>query len=79
MPRVTIVFFALVLVLFCNVSTEARHVPVLVDAVTSTITTSTNKDVAQESSCVGVGKEECLMRRTLVGHLDYIYTQEKNP
>nr|GFB45297.1 phytosulfokines 3 [Tanacetum cinerariifolium] len=45
----------------------------------STITTSTNKDVAQESSCVGVGKEECLMRRTLVAHLDYIYTQEKNP
>ncbi|PWA37625.1 phytosulfokine [Artemisia annua] len=76
MSRVTIVFFALVLVLlFSNFSSEARHVP---DAVTSTITTASNKDVAEES-CAGVGKEECLMRRTLVAHLDYIYTQEKNP
>ncbi|XP_077215623.1 phytosulfokines 3-like [Tasmannia lanceolata] len=25
--------------------------------------------------CEGVGEEECLMRRTLVAHTDYIYTQ----
>ncbi|XP_058080570.1 phytosulfokines-like [Magnolia sinica] len=30
--------------------------------------------------CDGVGEEECLMRRTLVAHTDYIYTQkEKKP
>ncbi|XP_077233883.1 phytosulfokines-like [Tasmannia lanceolata] len=30
--------------------------------------------------CEGVGEEECLMRRTLVAHTDYIYTQgNKNP
>ncbi|MED6218885.1 hypothetical protein PIB30_030659 [Stylosanthes scabra] len=30
-----------------------------------------------EDKCegVGVGAEECLMRRTLAAHLDYIYTQ----
>ncbi|XP_057953657.1 phytosulfokines 3-like [Malania oleifera] len=26
-------------------------------------------------SCEGVTEEECLKRRTLVAHLDYIYTQ----
>ncbi|XP_024978392.1 uncharacterized protein LOC112515717 [Cynara cardunculus var. scolymus] len=40
---------------------------------------SLNKGFVEES-CEGVGKEECLMRRTLVdAHLDYIYTQDKNP
>ncbi|PHT98247.1 hypothetical protein BC332_32839 [Capsicum chinense] len=28
-----------------------------------------------EDRCEGVGEEECLMRRTLEAHLDYIYTQ----
>ncbi|XP_020580701.1 phytosulfokines-like [Phalaenopsis equestris] len=28
-----------------------------------------------ELSCDGVGEEECLMRRTLAAHIDYIYTQ----
>ncbi|KAI9127665.1 hypothetical protein K1719_000658 [Acacia pycnantha] len=33
-----------------------------------------------EESCEGnIGEEECLMRRTLAAHLDYIYTQKKNP
>ncbi|PKA54252.1 Phytosulfokine [Apostasia shenzhenica] len=27
--------------------------------------------------CGGLGEEECLMRRTLAAHTDYIYTQEK--
>lgn len=32
-----------------------------------------------EESCEGVGEEECLMRRTLAAHIDYIYTQKNNP
>ncbi|KAL1196458.1 Phytosulfokines 5 [Cardamine amara subsp. amara] len=33
-----------------------------------------------EESCEGVGEEECfLIRRTLVAHTDYIYTQNHNP
>ncbi|XP_039137374.1 phytosulfokines-like [Dioscorea cayenensis subsp. rotundata] len=34
---------------------------------------------AVEESCEGVGDEECLMRRTLSAHIDYIYTQGKKP
>ncbi|CAK7339728.1 unnamed protein product [Dovyalis caffra] len=30
-------------------------------------------------SCEGVGEEECLMRRTLAAHTDYIYTQKHKP
>ncbi|CAA7034645.1 unnamed protein product [Microthlaspi erraticum] len=39
------------------------------------------KNVEQgEESCEGVGEEECfLIRRTLVAHTDYIYTQNHNP
>ncbi|GJW13956.1 phytosulfokines 3 [Tanacetum coccineum] len=29
--------------------------------------------------CEGIGEEECLMRRTLIAHSDYIYTQNKTP
>ncbi|KAH7850960.1 hypothetical protein Vadar_005239 [Vaccinium darrowii] len=34
---------------------------------------------AVEESCEGVGDEECLMRRTLAAHIDYIYTQKQKP
>ncbi|KAL8027591.1 hypothetical protein ABFX02_14G105300 [Erythranthe guttata] len=30
------------------------------------------------NSCVGVGDDECMMRRTLQANLDYIYTQNHN-
>ncbi|CAH8390531.1 unnamed protein product [Eruca vesicaria subsp. sativa] len=33
-----------------------------------------------DENCEGVGEEECfLIRRTLVAHTDYIYTQNHNP
>ncbi|CAL9769967.1 unnamed protein product [Musa acuminata subsp. burmannicoides] len=39
--------------------------------------TSLQKEMAERvEECVGVGEDECLMRRTLVAHTDYIYTQE---
>ncbi|RZC44427.1 hypothetical protein C5167_037376 [Papaver somniferum] len=31
-----------------------------------------------EFSCNGVGEEECLRRKTLMAHVDYIYTQKKH-
>ncbi|PSS26148.1 Phytosulfokine-beta like [Actinidia chinensis var. chinensis] len=30
-------------------------------------------------NCEGVGEDECLMRRTLAAHVDYIYTQKHQP
>lgn len=32
-----------------------------------------------DENCEGVGEEECLMRRTLAAHIDYIYTQKQKP
>ena len=37
------------------------------------------KQAEMEETCGGVGEEECLMRRTLAAHLDYIYTQNHKP
>ncbi|XP_022896919.1 phytosulfokines-like [Olea europaea var. sylvestris] len=31
-----------------------------------------------QKSCDGIGEDECMMRRTLEAHLDYIYTQKQN-
>lgn len=31
-----------------------------------------------EMNCSGPAEEECLMRRTLAAHIDYIYTQRHN-
>ncbi|KAM1048332.1 hypothetical protein ACFX13_028147 [Malus domestica] len=36
-------------------------------------------DEVMGESCEGVTEEECLMRRTLAAHVDYIYTQKHNP
>nr|BAC53658.1 preprophytosulfokine [Zinnia elegans] len=47
---------------------------------TITATTAPHKDVEVQEGCEGtISEDECLMRRTLVAHLDYIYTQKKNP
>ena len=35
--------------------------------------------VDEVESCGEVNEEECLMRRTLVAHTDYIYTNQQNP
>ncbi|GAA0174346.1 hypothetical protein LIER_27754 [Lithospermum erythrorhizon] len=38
------------------------------------------KDIGIEEGCDGLkNNEDCLMRRTLAAHLDYIYTQNKKP
>lgn len=38
------------------------------------------KSESDDESCEGVdGREECLMRRTLAAHVDYIYTQKHKP
>ncbi|CAL1361356.1 unnamed protein product [Linum trigynum] len=33
----------------------------------------------ESGSCDGIGEEECLARRTLQAHVDYIYTQDAHP
>ncbi|WOG92995.1 hypothetical protein DCAR_0312274 [Daucus carota subsp. sativus] len=36
-------------------------------------------DEVERENCEDIGNEECLMRRTLVAHIDYIYTQKQKP
>ncbi|KAE9457263.1 hypothetical protein C3L33_10830, partial [Rhododendron williamsianum] len=38
-----------------------------------------NNEVYHEESCEGIDKDECLIRRTLAAHIDYIYTQKQGP
>ncbi|KAK1433158.1 hypothetical protein QVD17_10064 [Tagetes erecta] len=78
MSRATIVFLTLVVSLFCISSSAARLVPALPEAAASTASSATQKGVV-EDSCEGIGNDECLERRTLVAHLDYIYTNDKKP
>ncbi|KAJ9562399.1 hypothetical protein OSB04_007559 [Centaurea solstitialis] len=82
MSRATILSFILTLLLSSTLAFATRSMPTTLPNPTITITTTTkyeNKGGVKES-CEGVGKEECLMRRTLAdAHLDYIYTQDKNP
>ncbi|KAK9053284.1 hypothetical protein SSX86_029917 [Deinandra increscens subsp. villosa] len=72
MSRATTLFLILSLVLLSPVISSARPEPAT--------TTTPSKGVEVEEGCEGdIGEEDCLMRRTLVAHLDYIYTQKKNP
>ncbi|XP_028772811.1 phytosulfokines 3-like [Neltuma alba] len=36
-------------------------------------------ELTVEERCEGIGEEECLIRRTLAAHVDYIYTQKHKP
>ncbi|KAJ0469211.1 putative phytosulfokine [Helianthus annuus] len=77
MSRPATLFLILALLLCSKPSYAARPL-------TDTITKHQNKGVVEtaeeiEQGCQGVDQDECLMRRTLVAHLDYIYTQNKNP
>ncbi|KAG6394276.1 hypothetical protein SASPL_144860 [Salvia splendens] len=70
-------FFVVLLLLF-SLSSAARRTPTAnerVDATDKVVTEGTQV----EDSCNGITENECLMRRTLNAHLDYIYTQQHNP
>ncbi|RDX78722.1 Phytosulfokines 3, partial [Mucuna pruriens] len=69
-----------ILFLFLTFTYAGRHAP----ASSSIISIKTQHGVLEEKldmeeNCDGIGEEECLMRRTLVAHTDYIYTQKHNP
>uniref|UniRef100_A0A1J3JNM0 Phytosulfokine n=1 Tax=Noccaea caerulescens TaxID=107243 RepID=A0A1J3JNM0_NOCCA len=76
MAKHTAFFFIIIALLLCSTLTyaSARLNPTSVYPGEISV-----KNVEQgEESCEGVGEEECL-RRTLVAHTDYIYTQNHNP
>ncbi|XP_020676365.1 phytosulfokines 5-like [Dendrobium catenatum] len=69
-----VAFFIFMTLLLCISSTHAASRHPAADEPSS----AQGFDEEQaDLSCDGVGEEECLMRRTLVAHIDYIYTQGK--
>ncbi|KAI6701514.1 hypothetical protein NL676_015838 [Syzygium grande] len=78
--RVVIALSLLTLLLISDVSRAARPAPAGGDASeTRPEGVDGEAEKVEVDQCEGVGEEECLMRRTLEAHLDYIYTQEKKP
>ncbi|KAL4379834.1 hypothetical protein GQ457_02G008500 [Hibiscus cannabinus] len=69
-------FFILTLVFVSTLSFAARSGPA--PALPNQFPAKTQA-AEVEDSCDGVGEEECLMRRTLAAHVDYIYTQNHKP
>ncbi|KAL7141540.1 hypothetical protein ABFS83_08G060200 [Erythranthe nasuta] len=67
--------FILIALLFFSLCSAARPVPpTVVESINQVKTTGQVED-----SCKGISEDDCLMRRTLTAHLDYIYTQNHNP
>ncbi|KAL5716488.1 hypothetical protein ACHQM5_018171 [Ranunculus cassubicifolius] len=83
MPKPTTLFLITLLVSFTLLNVAARLSPMETKE-SSSITQE--KDVQKteenimdiEESCGGIDEDECLMRRTLQGRSDYIYTQGNN-
>ncbi|KAM7516431.1 hypothetical protein LguiA_006014 [Lonicera macranthoides] len=81
MSKVTSLFIVALILCF-TLSCASRPHPEFHEA---TPLKTQNKGVETEQvermdeSCEGIGEEECLNRRTLVAHLDYIYTQKQKP
>ncbi|KAE8704101.1 Phytosulfokines 3 [Hibiscus syriacus] len=73
-----VIIFVLTLLLVSTLSFAARSGPALPTAKTQDEGVAVETE-AVEDSCDGVGEEECLMRRTLAAHVDYIYTQKHKP
>ncbi|KAK9061914.1 hypothetical protein SSX86_019098 [Deinandra increscens subsp. villosa] len=79
MSRPATLLLIIALLLCSKPSYSARPI-----TATAAMTNHQNKGGAEtaeiEEGCEeGIGEDECLMRRTLVAHTDYIYTQKKNP
>ncbi|XP_010095737.2 phytosulfokines [Morus notabilis] len=83
--KVTPTLCMVVLLLFFSITSRARPGPGITnDPVEELVHQGVDHDqaaekVTVEESCEGVGEEECLMRRTLAAHIDYIYTQKQKP
>ncbi|KAM0937993.1 putative phytosulfokine [Dioscorea sansibarensis] len=76
LKHTTVLLLSLLLVLSL---TRSSGRPVPSDPKTTKEVVDEANPEAEEESCEGAGDEECLMRRTLSAHIDYIYTQGKKP
>ncbi|GLT46829.1 hypothetical protein SLA2020_205590 [Shorea laevis] len=73
MARLVTQLMVMVLLLCTTFTYAARPEPAFANY---TPETQLEDEVAVKESCEGVGEEDCLMRRNLAIHLDYVYTQK---
>ncbi|XP_030538886.1 phytosulfokines-like [Rhodamnia argentea] len=82
MAKITTLFLTSLLLLSAISSCFARPEPVLLDVApveSNRMGVTTERHELSDENCGGLGEEECLVRRTLAAHIDYIYTQEHHP
>ncbi|GLT47395.1 hypothetical protein SLA2020_210970 [Shorea laevis] len=77
-PKVSAFCTISLLLLFLALTLAGRPEPQYSD-ISSSVKTQPKEFQAEESDCEGAGEEECLIRRTLAAHIDYVYTQKSNP
>ncbi|XP_054822939.1 phytosulfokines-like [Prosopis cineraria] len=83
MAKITALFFT-ALFLSSMLAHAARPVPGFNEELSGNTQHSLADAIAEHDetimdNCEGVSEDECLMRRTLAAHLDYIYTQKHKP
>ncbi|KAK2981211.1 hypothetical protein RJ640_030600 [Escallonia rubra] len=71
-------FFIVALLLCFTLSSAARPEPTIPEDM-PVKSHYKGAEAQVDESCAGGRDEECLMRRTLAAHLDYIYTQKQIP
>ncbi|WOL10912.1 phytosulfokines-like [Canna indica] len=67
--------FVIALLLFVSVWRATRHQPADPTSTAAVQQQQENSFKRADEGCEGLAEEKCLMRRTLVAHTDYIYTQ----
>ncbi|KAL5753174.1 hypothetical protein ACOSQ2_023681 [Xanthoceras sorbifolium] len=77
--KVAVIFMIIALFLFSTLTNAARPEPSTANNFPAKTQHGEMKNEVVEESCEGVAEEECLMRRTLAAHTDYIYTQKNKP
>ncbi|KNA15577.1 hypothetical protein SOVF_095860 [Spinacia oleracea] len=79
MAKLVSCFFTLILLIFMlsfTVAELGRSDQVLQNQQRVNMDTS-DAEISDEINCEMLDKDECLSRRSLAAHLDYIYTQEQ--
>ncbi|KAL9464138.1 hypothetical protein AB3S75_001856 [Citrus x aurantiifolia] len=71
--------FIIVLLLVSTLTYAARPAPAFENNHSPANTQQGMDAVGGDDNCDGEGEEDCLNRRTLAAHLDYIYTQKHKP
>ncbi|KAE8657394.1 Detected protein of unknown function [Hibiscus syriacus] len=71
-------FIILILALLLLSTAKARPLPQQADDLQNLPFSSTESMSFIDGECGGLNDEECMIRRSLAAHTDYIYTQEND-